>query len=217
MPRTYQSADREGLFAGHRAQRAIIDIGSNTVRLVVYGGPPRAPVVLFNEKVAARLGRDIAATGMLADVAMDAAIGGLRRYALLLEEWGVETVDVVATAAVREAGNGDDFLARVRALGFAPKLLAGAQEAYASAMGVIGAFPGASGIAADLGGGSLELIGFTDGTPGTGISLPLGTLRLPQYRGGGDEADGTNAGGTMHDHLARMLDRPAFRLFAARG
>lgn len=174
--------DRDGTFSGTRAERAIIDIGSNTVRLVVYGGALRAPTVLFNEKVAARLGRDISATGMLADEAVEIALGGLRRYALLLDELGVNDVEVVATAAVRDATNGPEFLDSVRALHLAPRLLSGEEEACASAMGVIGAFPGARGVVADLGGGSLEFTHVAEGACGDGTSLPLGSLRLHELR-----------------------------------
>lgn len=178
-----RTADRQGSFSGNRVERAIIDIGSNTVRLVLYGGSPRAPVVLFNEKVAARLGREIAETGRLADEAIELAMRGLRRYALLLADLKIEKVDVVATAAARDAINGEEFLDQVRALGFAPKLLSGREEARISAMGVLGAFPAAEGIVADLGGGSLELIELSKGSTGKGITLPLGTLRLPEYSG----------------------------------
>ncbi|WP_128893253.1 Ppx/GppA family phosphatase [Erythrobacter sp. HKB08] len=172
-------ADRQGMFAGNRVARAIIDIGSNTVRLVLYGGSPRAPVTLFNEKVTARLGREIGDTGRLADEAVELAMRGLRRYALILEELGVSRVDVVATAAARDATNGPEFLAMVSDLGFEPRLLSGEEEAELSAMGVVGAFPGASGVVADLGGGSLELVEIADGQCEVGTSLPLGTLRLP--------------------------------------
>lgn len=178
-----RKADRQGAFSGNRVDRAIIDVGSNTVRLVLYGGSPRAPVTLFNEKVAARLGREISKTGRLADEAIALAMRGLRRYALLLRDLKVERIDVVATAAPREASNGPEFLREVRKLGFQPRLLPGEEEARISAMGVLGAFPGARGTVADLGGGSLELVHVADGKTDHGTSLPLGTLRLPDHRG----------------------------------
>ena len=127
-------------------QRAIIDIGSNTVRLVIFGGPPRAPAVLMNEKVAPKLGKDVARDGLLSAKSMDVALTGLRRFAKLLELQSIDAVSVVATAAVRDAANGPDFLDAVRELGFKPRLLSGAEEARASAQGVIAAFPGARGI-----------------------------------------------------------------------
>ncbi len=183
MPLRSRMADREGKFSGHSAQRAIIDIGSNTVRLVVYGGSSRAPITLLNEKVVARLGREIGKTGCLAAAAIELAMRGLGRYALILDDLGICDVEVVATAAVREASNGAEFLDQVRSLGLSPRLLSGVEEARVSAMGVIGAFPGASGVVADLGGGSLELVKIEGGECGEGTTLPLGTLRLPELRG----------------------------------
>lgn len=177
-------SDRTGMFAGRSASRAIIDIGSNTVRLVVYGGSARAPTVLMNEKVAARLGRAIAETGELPKEAIDLAMRGLRRYRLLLDDMEATDVTVVATAAARDASNGEAFLAQVRALGFEPQLVAGLEEARLSAQGVRGAFPGATGAMADLGGGSLELVRMSDDDLSDAVSLPLGTLRLPTLGGG---------------------------------
>lgn len=174
--------DREGVFSGNKAERAIIDIGSNTVRLVVYGGSMRAPTVLFNEKVTAQLGRDIAKTGRLADEAIELAMRGLRRFVLLFDDLGIDDVETVATAAVRDAENGPEFVEGVRALGLDPQVISGEEEARLSAHGVLGAFPGAEGTVADLGGGSLELIDIADGETGEATSLPLGTLRLPDYR-----------------------------------
>lgn len=169
--------DRAG--AAGEAERAIIDIGSNTVRLVIYGGPLRAPAVLFNEKVTARLGKGVAETGRLAPKAEATALAALARYRALLDLRGVGDVQVVATAAVRDAFDGAVFLEKVSALGFAPRLLSGEEEAVASATGVIGAFPLARGVVADLGGGSLELVDVGGGGCCHGVSLPLGTLRLP--------------------------------------
>ena len=166
-------------------ERAIIDIGSNTVRLVIFGGPVRAPVTLHNEKVSARLGKAVAEGGALSDKAMRQALDALARYALILRMRGVTDVQCVATAAARDATNGAAFLRRIEALGLKPRLLSGEEEAIAAARGVMAGFPGARGVAADLGGGSLELID-VDGERCThGISLPLGTLRLPGLRLGG--------------------------------
>lgn len=176
-------SDRSGSFSGNKAERAIIDIGSNTVRMVVYGGSLRAPLVLLNEKVAARLGKAMADTGKLPKDSKELAMRGLRRFVLLLEDLGVDDVDTVATAAVRDAKNGADFIDQVAALGLSPRVISGEEEACLSASGVLGAFPGAEGLVADLGGGSLELVQIANGQSDTATSLPLGTLRLPEYRG----------------------------------
>ena len=167
--------------------RAVIDIGSNTVRLVIYSGSPRAPDAWLNEKVSARLGRDLANTGRMPDKAMDTALAALARYAAILRDLGLRDVQTVATAAVRDAANGREFLDRVQALGLTPRLLSGEEEARAAASGVLGAFPGALGTVADLGGGSLELVMVEGGACHDGVSLPLGTLRLPALREQGQE------------------------------
>lgn len=164
-------------------KRAIIDIGSNTVRLVIYTGPLRAPVVMLNEKVNARLGRDLDRDGMLSEKALKTALGALERFARLLALHKVSNVDCVATAAARDASNGPQFLDAVRSFGLSPRLLSGDEEARASANAVIAAFPGAHGTVADLGGGSLELIHVAQGRiEKTGITMPFGTLRLPELR-----------------------------------
>ena len=167
------------------AEQAIIDIGSNTVRLVIYGGPARAPAVLYNEKVTARLGKGVAEDGKLSEKAMGTVLAALGRFEALLRLRGVKKVQTVATAAARDASNGPAFLARVAALGLNPRLLSGEEEAVTSARGVLAAFPGAVGVVADLGGGSLELTDIDGQRCTHGTSLPLGTLRLPAMRAGG--------------------------------
>jgi exopolyphosphatase/guanosine-5'-triphosphate,3'-diphosphate pyrophosphatase len=166
-------------------RRAIIDIGSNTVRLVIYAGPPRAPTVQFNEKVTARLGKGVGETGLLSDKAMAAALAALARYATILKVSGIARIETVATAAARDAANGPQFLAKVTALGLAPRLLSGQEEAVTSARGVLAAFPGAHGVVADLGGGSLELTDIEGDHCEHGVSLPWGSLRLRALRAAG--------------------------------
>ena len=98
-------------------RKAVIDIGSNSVRLVVFGGAPRAPIVLYNEKLAAGLGGGVVRNGQLDKVASDMALRGLARFALVAKAWDVSWLRVLATAAVREARNGAAFLEAVKALG----------------------------------------------------------------------------------------------------
>ena len=161
----------------------IIDIGSNSVRLVVYQGHPRIPATLFNEKVMAGLGRSLAATGAIDADSMALAIGGLRRFAAVAREMEA-SVRTVATAAVRDASNGRDFLKAAADLGLAVELLSGEQEATAAGMGVLSAIPDADGIVGDLGGGSLELVRVVAGTVTDRISFPLGVLRIAGLRQG---------------------------------
>jgi exopolyphosphatase / guanosine-5'-triphosphate,3'-diphosphate pyrophosphatase len=167
---------------------AIIDIGSNTIRLVVFGGPPRVPVVLYNEKLMAGLGRGVIADGMLSASAVECALVGLARFKALVDSMDVAAFRVVATAAVRDATNGQDFLDKIRALGLPVELLSGEAEARASGYGVISEIPGADGVVADLGGGSLELVRVAQGGISQLTSLPLGILNVSDIRSEGDGA-----------------------------
>ena len=119
----------------------IIDIGSNSVRFVAYGGSARVPSALFNEKIMAALGKGIAADGALEARAAEATLEALARFRLLGKEIGLRKLHTVATAAVRDASNGPEFLKRVTALGLKPRLLPGSEEAQLSGLGVLSAFP----------------------------------------------------------------------------
>ncbi len=182
---------------------AIIDIGSNSVRLVVYAGSERIPSPIFNEKVMAGLGRNVAATGKLGDEAQERALAALRRFRILTRQMGVRRTRVVATAAVREASNGAEFLAMVRSIGFEPELLSGEDEGVMAGQGVISGIPAADGIVGDLGGGSLELVDIADGKVIDSVSLPLGVLRI-----GPLIAKGENG---LAKKLAKALDASDFR------
>ena len=156
----------------------IIDIGSNSVRFVAYAGAARVPASLFNEKTTAALGRGLATGSELDEAAMSQTLEALARFRALAREMGLKKLHTVATAAVRDASNGGAFLKRIAALGLKPRLLSGAEEAELSGLGVISGNPRANGIVADLGGGSLELVGVARGAAGEGVSLPLGVLRV---------------------------------------
>lgn len=195
------------MIVGQRA--AIIDIGSNSVRLVVYGGPARAPFALFNEKLLAGLGRGLEKGGSLAEPAMQASLAALARFRTLLDMMGVSDVQVVATAAVREAHNGHAFLDDVSALGFEPRVLSGEEEAIAAGYGVLSAIPDANGLAGDLGGGSLELVRICKGEVQDKVSLPLGSLKIPALRQTGPQA--------LQKALAKLLKGHEAWLEAAEG
>ncbi|MDX2259007.1 MAG: exopolyphosphatase [Hyphomicrobiaceae bacterium] len=163
---------------------AVIDIGSNSVRLVVYEGAVRAPTPLFNEKVLCGLGRTVATTGRLAEDAMERALVSLARFRAVVDLLQVSNVLVIATAAVRDATNGPEFLARCESLCRSPvRLLSGEEEARASAFGVIMGVQDADGFVGDLGGGSLELIDVAGGQLKDAVTLPLGGLRLIDVTG----------------------------------
>ena len=156
--------------------RAVIDIGSNAIRLVVYGGPPRAPMPIYNEKARVALGESVSKSGVIEADVMDAAIAALLRFDALTKAMKVGERRVVATEATRRATNGDAFLARAAECGVEIELISGEAEALASAMGVVCDMPWATGHVADQGGGSLELAVVEDGEARQPVSMPFGTI-----------------------------------------
>ena len=163
---------------------AVIDIGSNSVRLVAYDLHSRAPTTMFNEKSLCGLGRDIAITGLLPPDGLAQAREALKRFRVLCDLMRVERIYVLATAAARRAANGPEFIAEVeQILGEPVSVLAGEEEARLAALGVIAGNFQPSGLAGDLGGGSLELVDIRDGWIGEGVSLELGGLTLRDASG----------------------------------
>ncbi len=158
---------------------AVLDVGSNSVRLVIYRLEGRAIWTVFNEKVLAGLGRGLAISRHLSPEGTLAALAALRRFRAVIEGAGVSEVFAAATAAVREAADGPAFIARIeREVGFHIDVLSGEDEARASALGVAAGQPDAQGVVADLGGSSLELVRLDRGVVGQGVTLPLGPLAL---------------------------------------
>ncbi len=174
--------------AADASRVAIIDIGSNSIRLVVYQGSPRLPAILFNEKVMAGLGRSLGETGAIDKGSLAVAKAALARFALLAHEMQVTELRTVATAAVRDASNGSELIAAARSMGLEVELLSGQEEAIASGWGVLSGIPEADGIVGDLGGGSLELVRVVAGTVTDRVSFPLGVLRLGAIRAKGQGA-----------------------------
>src|SRR5246500_3669528 len=143
---------------------AVIDIGSNSVRLVVYETMARSLITIFNEKALCGLGREVQTTGLLAPDAVAKALTSLRRFRALCRVMKVGRVRAIATAACRDASNGPDFIARAeRICGVRIEILSGAREAKLSALGVISGIHKPDGIVGGLGGG---------------VPLPLGSLAL---------------------------------------
>ena len=158
---------------------AIVDIGSNSVRLVSYESQSRAPTPTFNEKALCGLGKGVAMTGLLPEEGVVKALAALQRFRVLCDTMGIKDVRGIATAAVRDAANGSEFLDRAeRVLGRKIELLSGQREARLSALGVISSIYKANGVVGDLGGGSLELTDVRDGQCAPGVTLPLGGLSL---------------------------------------
>jgi exopolyphosphatase/guanosine-5'-triphosphate,3'-diphosphate pyrophosphatase len=163
-----------------------VDLGSNSVRLVVFEGLSRNPLPIFNEKAVLGLGRGLQQTGRLNEAAIEPALTVLGRYAAVANAMGAEPIEILATAATRDAGNGRDFIAAINArLPDIPvHVLSGREEGALSADGVLLGFPGADGVLGDMGGGSLELVELDHGRMGQAASLPLGALRLADRAGG---------------------------------
>ncbi len=158
---------------------AIVDIGSNSVRLVAYEGLSRSPTPIFNDKVLCGLGRGVTTTGRLPQDGVDRALAALNRFRVLCKAMRIKDVHVLATAAARDALNGPEFLAAARdAIGAPIELLSGRREAELSALGVVSGFWNPDGVAGDLGGGSLELNEVKGDKLGQGVTLPLGGLAL---------------------------------------
>lgn len=185
-----------------QARLGVVDLGSNSVRLVVFEGLSRNPHVIFNEKAVLGLGRGLNATGRLNEEAIAAAITVLRRYHAVALGMGAEPLQVLATAAVRDASNGPDFIAALHAVmpGVPIDVLSGEAEARLSADGLLLGFAAADGILADLGGGSLEVARLRGGLVEQAASLPIGTIRLGERA----EGDITRARGIVERELARL-------------
>jgi exopolyphosphatase/guanosine-5'-triphosphate,3'-diphosphate pyrophosphatase len=161
------------------ASVAVIDIGSNSVRLVVYERMARSLISVFNEKTLCGLGREVQSTGLLAPDAVDKALTSLRRFHALCKIQRVGRIYAIATAACRDASNGPDFIAKAeRICGCKIEILSGRREAQLSALGVISGIHKPDGIVGDLGGGSLELIDVRGHQVRGGVTLPLGSLAL---------------------------------------
>jgi exopolyphosphatase / guanosine-5'-triphosphate,3'-diphosphate pyrophosphatase len=179
---------------------AVVDLGSNSVRLVVYEGLGRNPMSIFNEKAVLRLGRGLQATGLLDNDGMAQAMTILHRYRAVAHAMAAHPIEILATAAVRDARNGSDFVRQIRSrMPDVPvRILSGVEEAEFSSDGLLCGIPEADGLLADIGGGSLELVRMDRGKRGNALTLPLGVIRLSE-QSGGDHAN------------ARLIVEGAFR------
>jgi exopolyphosphatase/guanosine-5'-triphosphate,3'-diphosphate pyrophosphatase len=163
----------------HGGPMAVVDIGSNSVRLVIYEDLSRSPSVVHNEKAICAIGRDMVTTGQLHREGMKLALEALARFRMLASAHRVETQDAVATAAARDAGNGQEFIKQAEASWGGPiRILSGEEEARLASEGVVSGTPTADGLVADLGGGSLDMVTVKAGKTGNALTLPIGPLRL---------------------------------------
>jgi exopolyphosphatase/guanosine-5'-triphosphate,3'-diphosphate pyrophosphatase len=164
----------------------VVDLGSNSVRLVVFEGHTRNPVAIFNEKSVLRLGRGVHGTRRLNEDGMGLAFTVMHRYRAVARAMGADPFEVLATAAVRDAENGPSFIAALQSrMPEVPiRVLSGTQEAEYSAEGVVCGIPTAHGLLADIGGGSLEVVQLEAGVRGRSQTLPLGVIRLAERADG---------------------------------
>lgn len=175
----------------------VIDIGSNSVRLVVFEGATRAPAYFFNEKVLCGLGAGLQETGRLDPEGKLRALRTIKRFVMLAEGMNVGTLDAVATAAMRDAEDGPEFRDQIQQeLGLPIRIASGEDEARLAAQGVLLGSPSADGLVADLGGASLEFCRISDGQTGEGATTPLGPLRL--MRSGLE-------GGDLNKHIDKLI------------
>ena len=204
-------ADSQGPVGRHAA---VIDVGSNSVRLVIYQIDGRALWTVYNEKVVAGLGKDLPATGRLSTEGSVAALSAIRRFRAVLDGWKAEEVTTVATAAVREAADGKAFIRQVKdETGLVIRVLSGQEEARFAALGVICGAPNALGVVGDLGGSSLELVRLDSEPAFEGVSLPLGPFAL----GAPKPLDRDRTQRVIDEHLAAIAPRFASRAFHAVG
>lgn len=185
MGKKVSAAEEEDANGNRKRPVAVIDVGSNSVRLVVYSGLTRTPIPLHNEKVICALGKGLEKTGQLNSEGVGMAFDTVARFVRIARSLDVERIDTLATAAVRDAGDGAAFAkALEKRCDIKVQILTGKQEARRSALGVLCGTPDGDGVVADLGGGSLELVRIGGGEMSEHTTLPLGLLRLSEASDG---------------------------------
>lgn len=198
------------------ARVGVVDVGSNSVRMVVFDGAARSPAYFFNEKVMAGLGAGMAETGMLNPEGRVRALAALKRFQLLAKAMGIAPLTAVATAAVREAEDGPAFREDVlRETGLRLWIIEGEEEARLSAQGVLLGWPGAEGLVCDIGGSSMELAELADGKVGRCLSSKLGPQRIKAVKGGKKGMRKAIQAGVRE--LVAEMDRECKRLFLVGG
>ncbi|MBC7180714.1 MAG: exopolyphosphatase, partial [Roseovarius sp.] len=166
----------------------VVDVGSNSVRLVVFDGAARSPAYFYNEKIMCALGAGMSESGRLNPTGRKRALEALKRFKMLAEGMDTGPLVIVATAAVREASDGEEFRAEVeRETGLKLWVIDGREEARLSAQGVLLGWPGSYGLVCDIGGSSMELAEINGGKVGARVSSQLGPLKLRDMKGGKKE------------------------------
>ena len=204
--------DPERARRADRPPYAIVDIGSNSVRLVVYDQLGRAPMPRFNEKSLCRLAEGLAETGAIAPDGFRRTIEAVRRFRGIAEAMGVARIDATGTEAIRRASNGPELAAAIAAeSGLQVRILSGAEEARFAALGVISGFFRPVGTVADMGGGSVEVAEAIDDHVGDrSVSLPLGALPVEAMLTDGLGKAKRRIDEILRRGLPRALARPTF-------
>ncbi len=194
----------------------VVDVGSNSVRMVIFDGAARSPAYFYNEKVMCELGAGLSETGRLNPRGRERALAALRRFQHLAMDLDLPGLHVVATAAVREASDGPEFCDQVQAeTGLQVAIIDGDEEARLSAQGVLLGWPGAYGLICDIGGSSMELAEIGGGQVGRRVTSPLGPLKLRDIKGG-RRARKAHIKETMED-LRNQMGQQRDRLFLVGG
>lgn len=199
--------------ARDRPHYAVADIGSNSVRLVVYDQLGRAPFPRFNEKSLCRLAAGLAETGEIAAEGFRRTVETLRRFRAIADAMEVPRIDVIATEAVRRAANGPRLVAAIKEeTGLGARVLSGEEEARYAGTGVIAGFYRPIGLVGDLGGGSLEIVEILDDRVGDQppVSLPLGALPVQALLAEAGPKAKQRVDELLEGALPPVLTRPVF-------
>ncbi|SNS60869.1 Ppx/GppA family phosphatase [Tropicimonas sediminicola] len=204
--------DTDRVLSHRPVHYGIIDLGSNSIRLVVYDDLGRAPFPRFNEKSLAALGAGLDDDGRFTRKAIDNALAAIRRFDAIAKAMDVPQVDILATEATRKAKNGDDLVSAIRAeTGMEPRVISGEDEAYYSTLGVISGFFQPRGLVGDIGGGSLEVAEVLGDCVGDRrASMPLGALPVRAMLEDGIDAAKKQIDDILDGALPPMLTEPVF-------
>jgi exopolyphosphatase/guanosine-5'-triphosphate,3'-diphosphate pyrophosphatase len=189
---------------------AAVDLGTNTVRLLVVEVPPGgAWRALLETQRITRLGEGLGGSGRLGEAAMRRTLATVAEFCRRAAETGAREVLIVATSAVREAENRAEFVERVRrATGHPVRVVPGGEEARLALLGALQGLPrlGGSVVLLDIGGGSTEVIVAEEGRLRSAVSLPLGVVPLAErYVDAGPVAPGRAA--ALAEEVAATLGR----------
>lgn len=206
------SMDTTRILERKQTHYGVIDIGSNSIRLVVYDDLSRAPFPRFNEKSMVALGSGLDADGRFTDDTIARALHAIHRLSAIANAMEVERIDVLATEATRRAKNGSVLIDAIRQnTGLEPRVLSGEEEAFYSAHGVISGFHKPMGMFGDIGGGSLEVAEVLGDSVGERMtSMPLGALPVTAKLEEGYSVAKKWVDDILAESLPPMLTNPVF-------